>query len=71
MNLGAPGWLKHPTLDCGSGHDLTVGEFEPCIGDLHDRAEPAWDSLSLPLSPSLSLSAPPPLTLSLSKINKT
>ena len=38
--------VKHPTLDFGAGHDLTVREI------------PAWDSLSLSLSspPLLSLS---------------
>ena len=40
-----------------------VHEFEPHIGLLAVRAEPAWDSLSA------SVSAPPPLALSLSKIN--
>ena len=24
--------VKHPTLDFGSGHDLTVHEIKPCIG---------------------------------------
>ena len=52
--------VKHPTLDLGSGHDLTVPEFEPCIGPLADSVEPAWDSLSLHLpllmfSPSLKI----------------
>ena len=40
--------VKHPTPDFGSGHDLTVREFEPHIGLCADSAEPAWDSLSLP-----------------------
>ena len=35
------------TLDLGSGHDLTVHEFEPVMGLCTDCAEPAWDSLSL------------------------
>ena len=58
--------VKHLTLDLGSGHDLTVGEFEPRVGLWADSAEPAWDSLPLPLS------LPPPATsLSLSlRINK-
>ena len=57
---------KLPTLGFGSGHDLTVGEFEPRIRLYTDSAEPAWDSLS----PSLSAPHPPPtLYLSLS-INK-
>ena len=62
-------YVEHPTLDLGSGHDLTVLEFEPHIGICIDGVEPAWDSVSpsLPLPclyvcvPSLSLS------LSLSK----
>ena len=59
--------VEHLTLDFGSGHDLTVCGFEPHIGPWADSAEPAWDSLS----PSLSLSAPPPLAPSLSlKIKK-
>ena len=48
------------TLDFGSGHDLTVCEFQPQVGLRADSMEPAWD----PLSPSLS--APPLLMLSLS-----
>ena len=62
--------VKRPTLDFGSGRDLTVREFEPRIGPCTDLAEPAWNlSLSLPLSlpVSLSLSAPPLVVLSLSK----
>ena len=56
--------VKHPTLGVGSGHDLMVHEFEPCIGLPAVRAEPT----SNPLFPSLS--ALPPLSLSLPKINK-
>ena len=57
--------VKGPTLDFGSGRDLTVYEFEPCTGLCTDSVEPAWDSLSS------SLSAPPLLALFLSlKINK-
>ena len=37
--------VNHPALDCGSGHDLPVHEFKPCIGLLADSIEPAWDSL--------------------------
>ena len=51
---------KRPTLALGSGHDLAVHGFEPCAGFCTDSAEPAWDSLSGPLS------APPPPTLALS-----
>ena len=42
--------VRHPTLDLGSGHDLTIGEFKPQVRLCTDSAEPAWDSLSLPLS---------------------
>ena len=42
--------VKRPTLDFGSGHDLTVREKEPHVGLCADGVEPAWDSLSLPLS---------------------
>ena len=54
--------IKHLTLHFGTGHDLMVCGFEPCIGLCADSVEPAWDSLSP------TLSAPP--LLSLSKINK-
>ena len=56
--------VKRPTLDFGSGHDLTVRECEPCMGLCTDSTEPAWDSLSS------SLSAPPLLALSVSLSNK-
>ena len=46
--------------DFGSGHDLRVPEFEPCIGLAAVSAEPTSDGSSVP-----PLSAP----LSLSKIN--
>ena len=52
--------VKYPTLDVGSGHDLMVRGIEPHIMLCADSVEPAWDSLS----PSLSLSAPPPLAVS-------
>ena len=42
--------VKRPTLGFGSGHDLTVHEFEPHISLCTDIVEPSWDSLSLPLS---------------------
>ena len=42
--------VERPTLDLESSRDLTVQEFEPCIGLCADSAEPAWDSLSLSLS---------------------
>ena len=52
-----------PTLDFGSGHDLTVRGFELHVGPCADSVEPAWDS------PSPSLSTPLLLVqvLSLSK----
>ena len=53
--------VKHPTLDFGSGHDLTVREFEPDVGICADSVEPAWDSLS----PSLPLCSSPTCALSL------
>ena len=53
--------VKCLALDFGSGHDLGVREIEPCMGLRGDSSEPALD----PLPPSLS--APPLLTLSLSK----
>ena len=56
--------LSIPTLDFGSGRDLMVHEFEPQVGLPVVSAEPASD----PLPPSLS--ARPPFSLSLSKINK-
>ena len=56
--------VKPPALDFGSGHDLTVPEFEPLTGLYPNCTEPAWDS-------SLSLSVPLPCvftgSLSLSK----
>ena len=33
--------VKHPALDFGSGHDLPVREFEPCVGLCTDIVEPA------------------------------
>ena len=59
--------VKRPTLDFGSGHDLTVDETEPRIRLHVDSAEPAWDSLSPPHSPLLSLCLLHALSLSLSK----
>ena len=38
--------VKCLTPDLGSGHDLTVHEFKPCIGLCADSMKPAWDSLS-------------------------
>ena len=59
--------VKLPTLDFDSGHDLTVCEFEPRIGFCTDRAEPAGDSLSLPLSLPLPTPRAGPLSLSQNK----
>ena len=43
--VGGDAWVvqsvKRLTLDFGSGHDLSVCEFEPCIGLCADSAEPA------------------------------
>ena len=46
--------VEHLTLDFGSGCDFMVCEIEPCNVLHADSADPAWDSLSLSLSPSLS-----------------
>ena len=42
--------VKYLTLGFGSGHDLTVCEFEPCFELRAVSVEPAWDSLSILLS---------------------
>ena len=42
---------KRPALDFGSGHEVTVREFEPRAGLRADSVEPAWDSPPLSLSP--------------------
>ena len=55
--------IKCLTLDFGSGHDLTVCGFWPCVGLYANSAKPAWDSLSL----SLSVPPSPPLMLSISQ----
>ena len=41
--------VKHSALHFGSGHDLTVSEFEPSVRLQAGSAEPAWDSVSPPL----------------------
>ena len=69
--------VERPTLDFGSGRDLTVCESEPHVGICADSEEPAWDSLSPSLSAplllvfslSLSLCPSPRCTIYL-KINK-
>ena len=53
---GSVSWAS----DFGSGHDLMVCEFEPCVRLCADGGEPAQDSLFPPLS------GAPPLVLSLS-----
>lgn len=64
--------VKHPTLDFGSGRDLTVGETEPRNGISTDSTEPGGIlSLSLAFHPSLALARAQVLSLSISlKINK-
>ena len=52
--------VKCSTLDFGSGHDLMVCDFEPCLGLSADSTE---------FFVSLSLSAPSLLTLCLSQVN--
>ena len=54
---GSVGWVS----DFSSGHDLTVCGFEPRIGLWADSSEPG---ACLGFCVSLSISAPPPLTLS-------
>ena len=49
------GSVKRPTLDLGSGHDLTVHEFVSCRGLCADGAE-VLSLLSLPLLSLCSLS---------------
>ena len=53
--LGVPGWFSwlsiYLILGFGSGHDLTVPGFKPCIRVCTDSVELAWDSLSLFLFP--------------------
>ena len=57
--------VKRQTLGFGSGHDLTICEFEPLVGLCPGSVEPAWDSLSPSLCPSCSCA----VSVSL-KINK-
>ena len=60
--------VKHPTLDLGLGHDLTVRGLEPHIGLCSDGVVPAWDSVS-PLSAPTQLVCAHTCAFSL-KINK-
>ena len=57
--------VKHPTS--ASGHDLVVREFEPRVGLCADSSEPG---ACFRFCVSLSLYAPPPLTLCMSLKNK-
>ena len=59
--------VKYPTLDFGSGDDLTVHEFESHVELWADSMEPAWDFLT----PSLSLSLFCSCSLSNISKNKT
>ena len=52
--------VKRLTLGFGLGLDLTVSEFKPRVGLCANSVEPAWNSLSPPLS------APPPIACPLS-----
>ena len=54
---GASGWLSwlSDTFDFSSDHDLMVHKLEPMLDSALDT-EPAWESLSLPLPHSHSLS---------------
>ena len=47
--------VERQTPGFGSGHDLMVLGFEPPVGLCVGSMKPAWDSLSVPLSLSLSL----------------
>ena len=59
--------VKGPTLDFGSGHDLTIHELNPTSGSVLTAwsLEPVSDSVS----PSLCPSPAHALSLSLSKLN--
>ena len=50
--------VECPTLDFGLGLDITVFHgMEPHVGLCTDSVEPAWDSVSSPLSAPLCLHA--------------
>ena len=55
-SAGSPGWLSRLSIDCGSGHDLTVHWFEPHVGLCADSSKPG---VCYRYYVSLSLSAPP------------
>ena len=46
--------VECPAPGFGSGHDLMVRGIEPHVRLCADSVEPAWDSLSLPVSLTLS-----------------
>ena len=54
--------VKRPTLGFGSGHGLAFRGFQPRVRLCADGVEPAWGSLSLPLSLPLSRLLSPPLS---------
>ena len=61
--------VKHLVMSqFGSGHDLTVRGFKPCVRLCADSSEPA--AASDPVSPSLSTPLLLAICLALSKINK-
>ena len=61
--------VKQPTLDFGSGLDLTVREFKPHVGLCANIMEPAWDNLLLSLPFPCSPSPSPSPSKIISKIN--
>ena len=65
--IGAPGWRSRLSVRLQPGHDLAVREFEPRVGPCADSSGPG---ARFGFRVSLSLSAPPLLTLCLSNINK-
>ena len=59
----APGWLSRLSVRLSVSAQVMISQlrkFEPLLGLCADSAEPAWDSPSIPVS------SPPPLILSLS-----
>ena len=64
FDAGCLGGSVSKASNFGSGHDLRVHEFKPCVGLCAHSSEPASDSVSP------SLSAPPQLALCLSLMNK-
>ena len=61
--------VKCPTLDFGSGVDLTVGAFDPRVGLSAINMEPILDPLCLSVCPSPALALSLSLSLSKIKIN--